>query len=154
VEVTPHPAVLALLFLPLHFRTETYSFHRIQQDMNRAGLPQACLLPATSCPQLAVDSPARLMLKKWAMRRCKSCGLALFVLLSVTTLFITPGVVDDFEGMSQGVHVRLAIVNESPEVHESRLSSFSTKSAHIPKTVLSRPEQSAKLLDLVCVRLC
>jgi hypothetical protein len=86
------------------------------------------------------------------MRACRGWGLALFVVLSVTTLFITPGAADDLEGVSQGVHAQLVIVDRAQELKQAPVS-LSIK-LRARATASSPQQRSANLLDLVCVRLC
>ena len=87
------------------------------------------------------------------MARCKSWGLALFVVLSVA-LFIAPVGSDDLEGVPQGVQVQLVRVGDGPELKPIAFSATMTGVRHTHANRCSHRQQSANLLDLVCVRLC
>jgi hypothetical protein len=87
------------------------------------------------------------------MARCKSCGLALFVVLSVA-LFMAPIGTDDLEGVPQGVQVQVVRVGDGAEIRAVAFSAVIMGVRHAHANRRSDRQQSANLLDLVCVRLC
>ena len=86
------------------------------------------------------------------MRALKSWGLALFVVLSVATIFVTPGAADDLEGVSQKTLVQLVLVERTRKA-DVQVTASPTK-AH-PRSSDNSPlrPQCSHLLDLICVRL-
>lgn len=86
------------------------------------------------------------------MRAGKSWGVALFVVMSLTTLFITPAAADDLDAMSRGVCVQLVIIDEAPQTTAVLASPPPRSLARV--TPRSPKPRSGKLLDLICVRLC
>jgi hypothetical protein len=87
------------------------------------------------------------------MARCKSWGLTLFVVLSVA-LFVAPIGTDDLEGVPKGVQVQVVRVGNGPEIKAIAFSAPITGVRHAHANRRSDRQQSANLLDLVCVRLC
>jgi hypothetical protein len=87
------------------------------------------------------------------MARCKSWGLALFFVLSVA-IFIAPVGTDDLEGMPQGVQVQQVRVGDGPALKPIAFPASMTGVRHAHANRCSDRQQSANLLDLVCVRLC
>jgi hypothetical protein len=92
------------------------------------------------------------MLYNLAMRACKSWGLALFIVLSVTAFFITPGAADDIDAVSQTAHVQLIAVDTAPSGRPSAILIQATR-PRISSTHSSQRE-TPDLLNLICVRLC
>jgi hypothetical protein len=86
------------------------------------------------------------------MRAGKSWGVALFVVMSLTTLFITPAAADDLDAMSQGVCVQLVIVDKAPQITSVLASPSPRNRGQI--TPRSPKPRSGRLLELICVRLC
>jgi len=87
------------------------------------------------------------------MRALKSWGLALFVVLSVTTIFVTPGTADDLEGVSQKTLVQLVVIERTRKADVQ--ATANPTQAHLRSEDDSSTRlQFSRLLDLICVRLC
>ena len=78
--------------------------------------------------------------------------MALFVVMSLTTLFITPAAADDLDAMSQGVCVQLVVIDKASQITAVLASPSPQGRRRI--TARSPKPRSGKLLDLICVRLC
>lgn len=88
------------------------------------------------------------------MPRSRGWGFALFVVVSLATLVVTPGAADDLEGVSQGSHLQLMVVDKTPDVKPASISTAPRNPrTSSPQKSYGKPE-SANLLELICVRLC
>ncbi len=85
---------------------------------------------------------------------CKRCALALFVVLSVALLFLTPGAADDLEGVSLRAHAPLVILEKTESVRQPRNSVSRWTAQRARQSLAAGNPRSSSLLDLVCVLLC
>jgi hypothetical protein len=88
------------------------------------------------------------------MSVCKRCALALFVVLSVALLFLTPGAADDLEGVSQRAHAPLVILENIEGARQPRSAVSRWTAQRARQSLAAENPRSAPLLDLVCVLLC